>query len=62
VIVALVAVAAALAGAALSWLVLVRRRPRGWSGGGLSGIAGQLIDGMHDGLAVQDEAARPLLG
>jgi signal transduction histidine kinase len=57
VILALVAIGAALLGAALASLVLVRR-PRGWSGGELAGVAGQLIDGMHDGLAVQDSDGR----
>ena len=57
-IVALVAIVAALLGALVASLVVVRRRPRGWSDGGLSGVAGQLIDGMHDGLAVQDSDGR----
>ena len=53
----LFAIGAALLGAALASFV-VGRRPRGWSDGGLSGVAGQLIDGMHDGLAVQDSEGR----
>jgi signal transduction histidine kinase len=57
-LIAVAALAGAVLGAALATLVLARRRPRGWTGGRLSGVAGQLIDGMHDGLAVQDANGR----
>ncbi len=33
---------------------MLARRRGGLTDRGLSGVAGQLIDGMHDGLAVQD--------